>query len=140
MHIRRLARNAAFITIAAMVTGGFLTGIAEATNVAPTSTVSAVTSGGARTPRMLPNCNPPAVCTFASSIRGIILIQKFPCTANRHYGGIQNPIFEIANLCSAQVYWYNPRGHCMSPNSAQAGTGRFGTVTSIGVTGIHRNC
>jgi len=139
MHIRRLARNAAFIMVAAMVTGGFLTGIAGATSVAPTSTVSAVPSGGA-TPRMLPNCNAPAVCTFNVGIRGLVLLQKFSCAAPKGHGSIVNPIYEIANLCSTRVYYYNPSGHCMSPNSAQAGTGRFGTVTGIGVSTNKKNC
>ncbi len=53
MHIRRLARNAALITVAATVMGGFLTGMAGATNATPASTVPAAASGGT-IPRMLP--------------------------------------------------------------------------------------
>jgi hypothetical protein len=137
MRIRRLARDAVFITVAVMVLGGFSIGIAGATSAAPTS--SAVTSSSA-IHRMLPGCNAPAVCTFDSSIRGLVLIQKFSCAAPRMHNNIHTPIFEIANLCSAQVYWYNSSSHCMSPNSVSAGAGRFSGITAIGVTAIHRNC
>jgi hypothetical protein len=140
MRIRRLARDAVFITVAVMVLGGFSTGIAGATSAAPTS--SAVTSSSA-IHRMLPSCNTPAVCTFDVSIRGIILLQRFPCTVRKAYSNITNPIFQILNACPTRVWYFNPgssAGHCLNPNSNQSGFGRFGTVRGIGVSANRSNC
>lgn len=141
MHIRRLARNAVFITVAAVVMGGFSTGIAGATSVAPTSTVSvsAVASGGTIL-RMPQGCNAPAVCTFDVTTRGIVLLQRFPCTAPKGYGTIRNPITQILNACPTRVYYFNPTGHCLNPNSNQGGVGRFGSVNGIGVSTNRNHC
>ena len=131
MHIRRLARNAAFIAVAAIAAGGFLTGIAGATNAAPTSTISVVTPGGT-TPRMLPNCDFPGhFCTFASSIHGLVLLQKFGCATRENHGAAAQPpnIYEIANGCDWRWLWYNPTEHCINPLTVSAGTNRFPHVT-----------
>jgi hypothetical protein len=108
--------------------------------VAPTSPVSAAVSSGGAIPSMLPSCNAPAVCTYNVGIRGLILLQRFPCTAPRGYGNITNPIFQILNACPTRVWYYNPSGHCLNPNSNQSGVGRFGTVTGIGVTTNRNHC
>jgi hypothetical protein len=89
---------------------------------------------------MLPNCNAPALCTFDSSIHGIILLKKFPCTPYRGYTYYDNPVFEIANLCPTRAYYYNPYYHCISPHTTQAGAGRFGTIHEIGVDSVRINC
>jgi hypothetical protein len=122
MHIRQLARNAALITVAVFVTAGFSTGIAQATNAAPASTVSAVTHGGSTTPRMLPGCTPqPLFCTYASSIRGIILIQKFGCASTGH-NAAPSPVYQMFNGCGVVVYYYYGTSHgCMRPHSTRAG-------------------
>ena len=136
MHIRQLARNAALITVAVFVTAGFSTGIAQATNAAPASTVSVVTPGvsavapgvsavapGGTTPRMLPGCTPqPLFCTYASSIRGIILIQKFSCSHSVGHNAAPSPVYQMFNGCSVVVYYYYGTSHgCMRPHSTRAG-------------------
>jgi hypothetical protein len=131
MHIRQLARNAALITVAAIVTAGFSTGIAQATNAAPASTVSAVTPGGSTTPRMLPGCDAPQFCTYASSIRGLVLLQHFGCTGDDvHYANYGSEIFEMVNLCHQRVYYYYHSGThgCMNPNSNRARSGNFARI------------
>jgi hypothetical protein len=141
MHIRRLARNAAFIAVAATVTGGFATGIAQATSVTPTSTVSSVpsvTSGGTA-PRMPQGCT--KVCTFDVGIRGLVLLQQWPCTPALH-SGITNPVFEVVNNCSTRVWTHAepPKPVCISPHSAKSGVGRFGTVSNVQVVTATSNC
>lgn len=124
MHIRQLARNATLITVAAIVTAGFSTGIAQATNAAPASTVSAVTHGGSATPRMLPGCTPqPQFCTYASSIRGIILLQKFGCAHSVGHNAVNGDIiYQMFNGCGVVVYYYYGTSHgCMKPHSTRAG-------------------
>ena len=144
MRIRRLARDAVFITVAVMALGGFSTGIAGAASAAPMSTVSAVSSGGGAIPRMLPSCNTPAVCTYDVGIRGIILLQRFSCAGPKSYSRITNPIFQILNACPVRVWYLNGApgsgGHCLNPNSNQSGVGRFGTVRGIGVSTNRNHC
>lgn len=140
MHIRRLARNATFIMIAAMVMGGFSTGIAGATSAAPMSTVSAVSSGGGAIPRMPASCGY-HFCTLGLAPRvGEYIIQEFSCTIATNHGGIRNPIYGMQNNCSVRVWYTNPSGHCISPHTSLAGVGRFGTVITIGVSTNHSNC
>ena len=138
MHIRQLARNAALIAVAVIVTAGFSAGIAQATNAAPASTVPVVTPGvsavapGGTTPRMLPGCTPqPLFCTFASSIRGIILIQKFGCTINRIHTAAPSPVFEMVNGCGTAVdyHYKSSGGGCINAHSARSGAGRFSAVS-----------
>jgi hypothetical protein len=140
MRIRRLARNAAFIAVAATVMGGFATGIAQATSVVPTSTVSAssVTSGGTAPRVNIPNM--PASCGVHFCTLGLAggphpfeyIIQEFACVLGGH-SNITNPIYGMQNNCGRRVYWYNPSSHCIEPNSSLAGVGRFGHVYSISV-------
>jgi len=146
MRIRRLARNAAFITVAAMVMGGFSTGIAEATSVATTNTVtSAVSSVSPMTPggttyRMPVSCGN-HFCTLGLAPRvGEYIIQEFSCAGPKGYSRITNPIYGMQNNCSVRVWYFNPGGHCISPHTSLAGVGRFGTVTGIGVSTNHSNC
>ena len=131
MRIRRLARNAAFMAVAATVMGGFLTGIAGATSVAPTSTVSVVAPGGT-IPRMPGSCTPqPAFCTYASAKTGLVLLQKFGCARNVGHTALSGSIiFEMVNGCATRVYYYHPAGGhgCISHNTIQAGVNRFGNV------------
>jgi hypothetical protein len=144
MHIRQLARNAAFITIAATVTGGFATGIAQATNVAPASTVPAVAHGGT-TPRV----NMPSLCTTGVCTLGLAggphpfeyIIQRWNCTITIH-GGIITPIYGVVNNCSTRVWTHAqpPKPICISPHSTKAGVGRFGNVTNVQVTFATSNC
>jgi hypothetical protein len=145
MRIRRLARNAAFIAVAAMVMGGFATGVAGATSVAPASTVSAVTSvtSGGTAPRMLPGCTPqPQFCTYASSIRGLVLLQKFGCAIGRIHSAVDgNIIFEMVNGCAVRVYYYYTSGGdgCINHNSSRARTGDFAPIRSFYVSAFP-NC
>jgi hypothetical protein len=140
MRIRRLARDALFITVAVMVLGGFSTGIAGAASSAPTN--STVTSSSA-IHKMLGGCKTPAVCTFDVGIHGIILLQRFSCRAGGVYSRIINPIYQILNACPTRVYYFNRLGgphYCLNPHSNQAGVGRFGTVKGLGVSGNKTKC
>lgn len=132
MRIRRLARNAAFIAVAAMVMGGFLTGMAGATSAAPASTVSVVAPGGT-IPQMPASCNHNEFCTYSwSPAGGLHLLQKFGCQTGVSHGAVHgNMIFEMVNLCSHRVLWYNPAEHCINPDHTSAGAGRFGNVTGF---------
>src|SRR5437899_2580571 len=122
MHIRQLARNAALVTVAVIVTAGFSTGIAQATNAAPASTVSAVTPSGSTTPRMPAGCDPPAFCTFASSAHGLVLLQRIPCqNVTGHNARDGNIIYEMVNACSQFVdYEYiNDNWGCINGHSSK---------------------
>ncbi len=142
MHIRRLARNAALITVAATVMGGFLTGMAGATNAAPASTVPAAASGGT-IPRMLPGCTPqPQFCTYASSIRGLVLLQKFGCATGVTHNAVNgNIIFEIVNGCATRViYRYVGGGSgCINHNASRSRSGDFPNIRDFYVSG-YPNC
>jgi hypothetical protein len=141
MRIRRLARNAMFIMVAAMVMGGFSTGIAGATSAAPTSTVSAVSAvpSGGMAPRMPLGCT--GFCTYALTTHGLVLIQQFNCTPRpKGYSNVRNPIYQMTNTCGVRVWYFNPNGNCMNPHSSRAGVGRFGTVTGIGISRNTANC
>jgi hypothetical protein len=133
MHIRRLARNAAFITVAAMVMGGFLTGTAGATSVATTSsTVSAVPSAGTTVPKMPPWC-PGQFCALGQTGRYLGIVQQFGCTINHVHTAVNgNDVYEMVNNCGTAVdYYYNggsTRG-CVNAHSAKAGTGRFPNIS-----------
>jgi hypothetical protein len=122
MYIRQLARNAALITAAVILTAGFSTGIAQATNAAPASTVSTVTPGGSTTSRMPPSCTPqPQFCSYDSSIRGLVLVQKFGCANDVGHTG-KSPVYQLFNGCGVAVYYYygtNGIG-CMRPHSTRA--------------------
>jgi hypothetical protein len=137
MHIRQLARNAALIMVAAILTAGFSTGIAQATNAAPASTASAVAPGGSTTPRMLPGCTPqPQFCSYDSSIHGLILTQKFGCTINRVHTAVNTPVFELVNGCGTAVDYYYKKGGggCINAHSAQSGAGRFSAMNHYWVS------
>lgn len=142
MHIRRLARNAAFIAVAAMVTGGFATSIAQATSVAPARTVSAVAHGGTipGVKKMPADCTT-GVCTIGLSSHGEYIIQRWDCTVVTH-GGIINPVYGVVNNCSGRVWTHAepPMPVCISPHSSKSGVGRFGSVTNVQVTGIDSKC
>jgi len=134
MRIRQLARNAALATVAAIVTAGFSAGVAQATNAAPASTVSVVTHGGSITPRMLPGCTPqPAFCTYASSIRGIILLQKIGCARGHGAHAVNGDvIFQLFNGCGTRVYYYwnNMNSHgCINQHSTSSRAGGFPNIT-----------
>jgi hypothetical protein len=131
MRIRRLARKAVFITAAVMVLIGFSAGIAGAASAAPAS--PAVTSSSA-IHRMLPGCTPqPQFCTYASSIRGLLLLQKFGCEEHeQHTAQNGGNIFEMVNGCHTRVYYYYGPGNedegCINGNTSQSGVGRFPKV------------
>ena len=128
MHIRQLARNAALITVAAIVTAAFSTGIAQATNAAPASTVSAVTPSGSMTPMMPAGCNPPAFCTYASSIHGLILLQRIPCQNVAAHNAIDGDvIYEMVNACPQYVDYefINNTWGCINGHSTKIRSGNF---------------
>jgi hypothetical protein len=142
MHIRRLARNAAFIAMAAMVTGGFATGIAQAASASQASTVSAVAHGGTTlTVKKMPTGCTTGVCTIGLSTHGEYIIQRWSCAIAFHYG-ITTPIYGVVNNCSTRVWTHAepPKPICISPHSTKAGVGRFGNVTNVQVTFATSNC
>lgn len=131
MHIRQLARNAALITAAAIVTAGFSTGIAQATSAAPTSTISVasapVTPGG-MAPRML-NCPEYTFCAYGiEGGRSYYLAQSFTCAEDIHYA-VADTIHLMINRCTAHAvyYYYNSGGDgCVSASSQQGAPTRSG--------------
>jgi hypothetical protein len=144
MRIRRLARNAAFITVAAMVMGGFSTGIAGAASAAPTSTMSAasapVTPGGTapRVPRMPENCT--EFCSIGISGHTFYIIQQFGCTGNQGHSAVSGTIYRLVNNCANRVYYYYASGGngCISGHSQQ-GRSPFPNIDYYFV-GIYAKC
>jgi hypothetical protein len=74
---------------------------------------------------MFPDCEPqPQFCTYASSIHGLVLLQKFGCAQNVGHNAVDgNAIFELVNGCATAVYYYySAGGHgCIRHNSHRAG-------------------
>lgn len=123
MHIRQLARNAALITVAAIVTAGFSTGIAQAASAAPTSTISAsapVTPGG--TGRVLmQNCSLYEFCAYeVAGSRELVLAQSFTC-AEANHNAVAAIIVLWINRCTAHAvyYYYGSHDGCVSASSQQ---------------------
>lgn len=136
MHIRQLARNAALITVAAIVTAGFSTGIAEATSAAPTSTVSVssvVHSGTAprvHTPRMY-GCQKYTFCALTIVGNNFDIAQEFGCTSGALHEAVSAKIYEMINLCTTHAvsHSYKAGGHgCVSANSSQAQGGGYPAI------------
>jgi hypothetical protein len=129
MHIRQLARNAALATVAAIVTAGFSTGIAQATSAAPTSTISVasapVTLGGTALRPLMLDCPEYTFCAYeVEGGRSFVLAQSFTCAEDIHYA-VAATIHLMINRCTAHaVYHYYKSGGdgCVSASSQQ-GTG-----------------
>jgi hypothetical protein len=137
MHIRQLARNAALITVAVIVTAGFSTGIARATSAAPTSTVSAssvaassvVHSGTApRVPERMYGCDLYRFCALGfTEAGGYWIIQEFGCgTDDIIYAHAGVKVWLMINRCTAHpVYYYlnNGGAGCVNPSSQKGRSG-----------------
>jgi hypothetical protein len=131
MHIRQLARNAALITVAAIVTAGFSTGIAQATSAAPTtvSASSVVHSGTApRVPERMYGCDLYRFCSLTfTRAGGYIIIQEFGCDENIH-NALALKVYLMINRCTAHAvyYYYNTGGGgCVNPSSQQSRSGGY---------------
>jgi hypothetical protein len=131
MHIRQLARNAALITVAAIVTAGFSTGIAQATSAAPTSTISVasapVTPGGTAPevvrPRMQ-GCPKYTFCAYeVAGSRELVLAQSFTCSEANH-NAVAAIITLWINNCTAHAvyYYYGSNDGCVSSSSQHGRT------------------
>ncbi len=125
MHIRQLARNAALITVAAIVTAGFSTGIAQAASAAPASTISVasapVTPGGTAPRVLMPTCPKYTFCAYGGT-RFPYLAQSFTCAENIH-NAVADTITRMVNNCTAHaVYHYYKSGGdgCVSASSSQS--------------------
>jgi len=135
MHIRQLARNAALITVAAIVTAGFSTGIAQATSAAPTSTVSVssvVHSGTApRAHKRMASCPKYTFCAYGvAGSRELYLAQSFTCAESIH-NAVSNTIYLMINNCTAHaVYHYYKSGGdgCVSASSQQGRSGGYPAI------------
>jgi hypothetical protein len=132
MRIRRLARKAVLIMAAVMLLAGLSTGVAGTASAAPASTVSVASSAAIH--RMLPGCTPqPKFCTYASSIRGILLLQKISCAAGHGANSVNgNIIFQMFNGCGTRVYYYwnGTKNHgCINQHSTSSRSGGFPNIT-----------
>jgi hypothetical protein len=129
MHIRQLARNAALITVAVIVTAGFSTGLAQAMSAAPTSTISVasapVTSGGTAPRVRMLDCPEYTFCAYeVEGGRSFVLAQSFTCAEDLHDANSAT-IHLFINRCTAHAvyYYYKSGGDGCVPASSQQGTG-----------------
>lgn len=128
MHIRQLARSAALITVAAIVTAGFSAGIAQATSAAPASTISAasapVTPGGTALRPHMSDCPKYTFCAYTGA-RFVILAQYFTCAESIH-NAFSDTIYLMVNNCTAHaVYSYDKYDAGYNCVSASSSKGRY---------------
>jgi hypothetical protein len=133
MHIRQLARNAALITVAAIVTAGFSTGIAQATSAAPTSTISVAsapdTPAGTAPRVLMASCPKYTFCAFSiAGSKQIYLAQSFNCLNGATHPAVPETIYLMINRCTTHAVDYEYKsggGGCISDNSQRGIGGGF---------------